>query len=348
MCKPGEQRIGLEVETLFVDRRTKEPITREQSQGIMKRLAESRHFRRCGIGTTTVEKFGDTITAVKNGVVQVFYELGWNNFELTYNPYWLTDFPLMFSALPDMLECLYIAALYEDAEPVKDSYDGFEDLDTLMMPDERDQAWKDLDGPVLCVLGHIASVHYNIGLTSIDEGMRWISKINELRGRHGWPSAAATHIWGRYLAESRAGYQSDRFGSTPTTNFDEYCRRLSEYKIVMNRIDGVPYRIVEPKSFAETPDIDIELFLRSVWWGARLRVRDHELVLEIRDVPRGDDESMQTNFDVLWTHILRSALMPVWAAAQAEADARKPNMPSGSTSPGWSTWHRFDEGDSGT
>ncbi len=39
-------------------------------------------------------------------------------------------------------------------------------------------------------------------------------------------------------------------------------------------------------SFAKTKDVDIDLFLRSVWWWFRLRVRGENLVLEIRDVPR--------------------------------------------------------------
>jgi hypothetical protein len=51
--------------------------------------------------------------------------------------------------------------------------------------------------------------------------------------------------------------------------------------------------VVPPKPFEFIQDANIELFLKSVWWLSRLRVRSGSLVLEIRPIPRESDADIK-------------------------------------------------------
>ncbi len=75
-------------------------------------------------------------------------------------------------------------------------------------------------------------------------------------------------------------------------------------KVVMKRgADGYPTMCTPARPFAQTPDADMELFLRSIWWYSRLRVRGGTLVLEVRFIPRGSDEDMHRNVEQMLAYL---------------------------------------------
>jgi len=297
-CTPATRRFGLESENLFGarhhhDGRIYRPISIGQSQQIMRWMAAIP-------GWSVAEQKGNLVTKVEGLGFTIVYELGHSNLEVITPTVPVSRSDALIGPLTMVHNMMAKAACptSEHAVMLAMPYDRWENIDTLVMPDKRDEIWKQLDGPVLTVLGHIASLHINIDLTSIEEGMAWIAQINRIRNEQGWPDADVERIWQRYLLESRAGYEPDRYGPAPET-FADYIERLSQLKVVMNTApDGL--QIADPqRPFAACEHVDIEMFLRSVWWGARLRVRDGKLVLEIRDIPRRGDEHIHDDFELL-------------------------------------------------
>jgi hypothetical protein len=234
--------------------------------------------------TIDVQRNGK-ITEVKKGGYGICYELGRNNFELVTPPCPSTC-PDAFDNHNKALENLIRAGKDCGATALKTSYDECSD-DTLIEPDMRDEIWRQLDGPALFGLAHIACVHFNIDLASIEEGMGWISALSAFYERTpGWPAEANRKIWEYYIEHSLAGYEPGRYGLPPSSTFGDYVETLSSHKVVMNGTNGT-LQIAQPaRPFRDCEQINIDLFLRSVWWWFRLRVRNGRLVLEVRDVPR--------------------------------------------------------------
>jgi hypothetical protein len=284
-CSMATRKIGLEVETLFCDRGSA-PITKDQSQVMMNQLVA------CG-WTIAESKQGMTTKLVKSlpgrGDFFVFYELGWNNVEVVTPTYSICDRAgLLQDVRGDILPEVYEVS---PCGPLGDYCDFSENEDTLMLPDQRDQIWLKLDGDVLPVLGHIASVHINIDLCSIAEGFEFMRLTNQMYRQMDWPPKVVADIWSRYIGESLADYEVGRYG-LPPGNFEDYISRLSGYKVFMNTLGGQLSVLSDPKPFCDTSDVDLDMFLRSVWWWNRLRVRNGQLVLEIRGIPRGSDDQM--------------------------------------------------------
>ena len=276
-CQISDRRIGIETESLAVNKWNRKPISLDTSQRMMRRLIEE-------YGYKIIEEKNNLITRVEKGGFEIFYELGWNNFELITPPFLIDDINALSSEHDRALQELNFVGESSGVETLNTSWDGYY-LNSLVMPDKRDEIWLKLDGPALYPLGHIASIHLNIDLVSIDEGMKWIKILNDYFRKVQWPANKNEEIWKRYLALSMAEYEKTRYGQPPE-NFSDYCRKLSEYKVVMNRSNG-ELEIMKPvKSFTETANVDFDLFIRSVWWWSRLRVRNGKLVLEIRDIPR--------------------------------------------------------------
>lgn len=275
--EPQQRLMGIEIETLFLDCETRQPILQFQSQRILKNLANSGW-------EITQRKNGFIVQLEKDGFV-ILYELGCNNLEL-YTPPLPTNDIDVFLELEMKLATMHEAAFPADAVAVSKPWDEFR-TNTLMIPDKRDEIWLELDGPVLYGLGHIASIQFNIDLCSIDEGMKWIRRLNQLYPKLGWPYAANLEIWDEYITGSYAKYETGRYGPAPDASFSEYVNKLAQYKMVMQKPNG-DLEIQNPAlPFIETENINnVELFLRSVWWYTRLRVRNGKLVLEIRDIPR--------------------------------------------------------------
>lgn len=282
VCNPKERMLGIEIESLFVNSTTKNPITLEVSQKIWKKLVENHGWR---------------VTETKNGMLvklskddyQLVYELGWNNFELNTPAFCITDKTELFRSVANILQSFKEAANNFDAEILFSGYDQ-SISSTLILPDERDKIWIELDGEeALSILGHIACVHYNLDLSSVDEGFEFMELLKPMYQEKNWFENGNAWAWKKYIKKSKAEYAADRYGIPPMNNLEQYCSSLAGFNVVMNkRKDNGRLFIPETNIPAgETSKFDMELFLRSVWWVYRLRVRDGKLVLEIRDVPRG-------------------------------------------------------------
>jgi len=291
-CQKYPRHIGTEIETLIISIKDDQPISQKISKKIMRRLVDEH-------GYTINEEENGLITKIGKNGYELFYELGWNNFEIISPAYPIENVDAMFSRNDKRLQELESVCQYFGAKIIDTSWDN--DLsNTLIMPDKRDEIWLKLDGQSLYGLGHIASIHLNIDLASIDEGMEWIEKLNRYFKQVQWPPEKNRTIWEAYLKYSFANYEEDRYAQPPET-FVEYCQKLSEYKVVMNRVNG-ELEIARPaQTFAETENVDLNLFLRSIWWWSRLRVRNGKLVLEIRDIPRtlGDKKAYSIVKEIL-------------------------------------------------
>jgi len=274
-CIPQNRQIGIEIETLFVDQ-NRRPIDKQTSQKILTILAGN---------------FNWAVDQIKNGYITqlskdgfiLIYELGCNNLEL-YTPTYHFEDSSIFITMDMLMAMLKEAAHMCQATPLHVSWDEHLD-DNLMIPDKRDEIWVEVDGSALLGLGHIASIQFNIDLCSIEEGMGFIKELNHLYTQMHWPHEANFRIWRDYIKNSLANYEHDRYAPAPAS-FEIYIKRLSQMKVIMQK-NGNGLQICRPaKSFAQTNVKDIEMFLRSVWWYTRFRVRNGKLVLEIRDIDR--------------------------------------------------------------
>lgn len=273
------RKLGIETETLFVDHQN-QPISYLTSQNIMQYLRDILGWQ------ATAQKNGVVVRLEKAGFA-ISYELGWNNFELTTPA--SDSIKDVFRGHDQMLKELYQAGEVYAAQPLAGSTQGSWDhhfSDTLIIPDQRDKIWLKLDGKALFGLGHIAAVHFNLDLRSIAEGMVWIEKLNRFFVAVGWPPPDNLSVWQKYIKESLVGYDEKRYGPAPD-DFGEYCHILSSFAVVIEREGGDLHIANPPMPFSAAKNPDIDLFLRSVWWYPRLRMRNRNLVLEIRDVPRG-------------------------------------------------------------
>lgn len=296
-CTPENRQLGVEIETLFVDREG-HPITRYVSQSIFQDLVSSN-------GWQIMERVGGFFSRIRNLVGwELSVDLGWNNIELIPGPEALSSFS--WDAMNAVLGEVYRVAATHSAYPLFGPHDDSLDVDTLAVPDERDRVWIELDGQLpLQTLGHIASIHYNVDLVSPEEGIEWIADLNKeyypkILEVYDTPAYAHNSVWRRYIKESLAGYEDWRFGYCPGQSLELYCWWLSVVRVVMNKMpDGSLYRCLPARSFAQTEDPDIDLFLRSVWWYTRMRVRGGNLVMEIRNVPRFEDEAIEREWDVI-------------------------------------------------
>lgn len=290
VCRPEDRQFGLEVENLLVDD-AGEPIMPGLSQRIMTALRDRSGWRES-------ERRHGMLTAVEKPYDRagwrIFYELGAGNFELV-TPLCATREARFFSPERMMSE-LSRSAEVCGARMLDVHYDGYAKVDNLIVPDERDAVWVELDGrPALCQLAHIASLHVNIDLTSPEEGVEFMAALERLAAAEGWPLADSKKCWAGYIDNGLAAYEPTRFGPPPISSFEGYCEALAGYKVVMQSVPSGTEIVRKPKPFAETAVANIELFLRSVWWWQRLRVRNGRLVLEVRFLPRSSPESMRMN-----------------------------------------------------
>ena len=90
-------------------------------------------------------------------------------------------------------------------------------------------------------------------------------------------------IWRRYITESNARYLKDRYGGPLNfRDIEDYCLKLSKQDVVCG-VKLIP--------FSEAKEIDIPLFIRSVWWYFRLKRYGSSLCIEVRPMPRKTDKS---------------------------------------------------------
>ena len=157
------ESVGMEIETSFI-RSDGSPITLTQSQGIFYRLyfAEraSDWTKEFGRWHAEKEEKGSQIVKLqdKDGNI-LTYDLGWQNIELCTVP--MSQYNIIAHA-QRLLQEIYDLAEAGNAHPyfvpILNSND-----DLLIVPDERDQIWVDLDGrEALAPLARISSMQFTI------------------------------------------------------------------------------------------------------------------------------------------------------------------------------------------
>lgn len=220
-------------------------------------------------------------------------DLGRQKLELAFRP------QLTFELLWELVQ-QYLQALYREAEKYG-AYPCFLpdytwEGDLLDVRDERDDIWVQLDGrraleqltrPYIC-----SSVQFTVDVNPNDAiniiNCLWEAKIHEV------DYAANTICWTNYISWSKAGYLPDRFGGPAEfKDIDDYVQQLMKHDVVMHKghpcslkVDGVP-------------DLDIDLFLRSIWWHYRLRRYSNTLALEVRPFSRRRDKNIPAAWNLI-------------------------------------------------
>jgi hypothetical protein len=283
ICSKTLQTIGMEVETQFVDK-SGCAITTDVSQHMLQSLSEKRWHVECRKGdliTTLVDEHGN----------KIFYELGRHNMEISTIP---TTVKGVIGVANKCLAQLYDVAKKIGAEPyfapILES-----DEDVLVIPDERDAVWLELDGrSVLAPLARTSSVQFTISVAQEDA----IHILNSLGEKvdmflQDYPQDL---VWKKYIAESRAKYLANRYGGPLSfESLEEYCTALVRHDVVQGaRL--VPYTHVNV--------LDVPLYLRSIWWHFRLKRYGDALCVEVRPLARRSD--------AMFTHQLDAVLQSIF------------------------------------
>lgn len=266
----------MEIETQFVDKNGR-AIQTKTSQQMLRELTKSGwnvDSRKGGLITTLVDTVGNAI----------FYELGRHNMEVST----VASTPNRVLAVGQRcLDQLYRSAELFGAvpyfEPVLRS-----DEDVLVIPDERDAIWLQLDGrSALAPLACTSSVQFTVSVTR-EEAIEILNRLGKQLGSFmvDYPQDA---VWKRYVRDSSAGYRSDRYGGPVLfESLEDYCSALAEHDVV----EGV--RLVQ---FSDTVTLDIPLYLRSIWWYFRLKRYGNALCIEVRPMARRKDECFQQQLE---------------------------------------------------
>ncbi|MDP1706424.1 MAG: hypothetical protein Q8L36_01225 [bacterium] len=270
------ETIGAEVETQFVNEEN-EPISTETSQQMLTQLAKN--------GWEITDRKGSLITALtdrKNN--KIFYELGRHNIEVATA---ISTPAKVVGIAQQCLDQIYEAGVVAGAKPFfSPILDGNEDL--LVIPDERDAVWLQLDGrSALAPLARTSSVQFTISVSSADA----INILNRLGRKISlfMEDFPQDRVWKRYIADSAAGYRSDRYGGPLIfESLDDYCQALSRNSIV---------RGTHLIPFAEISDLNIPLFLRSIWWHFRLKRYGDSLCIEVRPMARRTDDQIEKQLE---------------------------------------------------
>jgi hypothetical protein len=282
----SERRVGIEVETLFVDGHDV-PLSPSSAEEVFVALGER--------GWSAGEDEATGGREWRRGGFVIKPEVGAGNLELISPPRSIGLLDSLLDDVGDHLDSLYSAAEAVGARPVFDAHDGAPQIDNIILDNERDRRWAAIDGrEALRELAHIASVHVTFGLRSIDEGFACIRELEDLASARGWPPGPTRASWARYLERSRCTYAPERFGPAPES-FDEYLDLLRGFRVVVDRdADGGLTRFESPPRLGEVEgEVDLATFLGTVWLYTRLRRLGGELALEVRFVPRGSDEALR-------------------------------------------------------
>lgn len=289
-------KIGMEVETQFLNadepdispcfgpNRFKQgkPISVAKSQAILKTFA-SRH----GEVTETKGNFIAEIRDHKGN--RLLYELGRHNIELATVPLQRDD---LIPKTREVLERLYRiggeVGAYPYFQPILQT-----DEDLLVVPDERDAAWIRVDGrEALKPLANISAVQFTIPVC-LDEAIICLNRLREHLVSYFLPWYPQDHVWKRYIRESQAGYDPLRYGGHDYfIGLEDYCRKLSQHHFV----DIEKNRLVP---IDQISDLNIPLYLRSIWWYFRLKRYGDQLCIEVRPLGRYGDEKLEEQLDTI-------------------------------------------------
>jgi hypothetical protein len=286
-CAVAES-VGIEVETSFVYE-SGTPISVEDSQRMLRWLCAERRWKIRKVRNQLVTEISDYMGNV------LLYELGQQNIELAAAP--STAERAVVETLK-VLNSLYDAAKTVGAKPYHAPVLQT-DENLLVIPDERDAVWLQLDGrPALELLARISAVQFTISV-SPENAVACLNKLGRYINTFLADYPQDEH-WRRYIRESRAGYHPLRYGGPLFfRNLEDYCFQLSQHDVVVGP------RLVPFESVAE---MDIPLFLRSIWWYFRLKRYGKRLCIEVRPLARRDDGRIEeqlktvldTSVDFLW------------------------------------------------
>lgn len=270
------QTVGAEVETQFVNKDGK-AVQTQTSQQMLDYLAENGWTVDCRKGnliTTLVDQDGN----------KIFYELGRHNMEVST----VASTPAcILNVTRKCLTQLYESACKVGAQPLFAPI-LFGDEDLLVIPDERDAIWLELDGrDALAPLARTSSVQFTISV-SPQEAMGILNKFGKHVGSflEDFPQDA---VWKRYIVDSSAKYLSDRYGGPLAfESLEDYCRALARHDVVQGA------RLVP---FQNVSNLEVSLYLRSIWWHFRLKRYSNTLCIEVRPMARRADEQFQQQLD---------------------------------------------------
>jgi len=265
--------IGAEIETQFFDE-IGFAISTETSQNMLKLLTEK--------GWRITGKKGGLITSLADTEGnQINYELGRHNIEISTVP---STSDNITSVMRNCLDQLYWSAEKVGAEPYFAPV-FIDDDDLLIIPDERDANWLQLDGrSALAPLAKISSVQFTFSV-STEDAVLMLNKLGENVDLflNDYPQDG---VWKRYIEQSKAGYLSERYGGPLMfESIDDYCLKLAKNKVVVGT-SLVPY--------SEVTELNIPLYLRSIWWYFRLKRYGNDLCIEVRPIPRRRDSQFDS------------------------------------------------------
>lgn len=266
------QTVGAEIETQFVDEHGR-AIQTQASQQMLGWLAENGWRVDCRKGnliTTLVDQDGN----------KIFYELGRHNMEVSTT---VSTPECVLGVANVCLAQLYDAAHKFGAEPYFGPILKGDD-DLLVIPDERDAIWLELDGrDALAPLARTSSVQFTVSVATQD-AVKILNKLGSCLHLFliDFPQDA---VWKKYIAESSAKYLPNRYGGPLMfESLADYCHGLARHDVVRGaRL--VPYQDVS--------DLDIPLYLRSIWWYFRLKRYGNALCIEVRPLARMSDEQFR-------------------------------------------------------
>jgi hypothetical protein len=256
--------IGMEIETDFTSNGV--PISEEVSRKIL------------------------AITKGRPKICEQKLELGRQKIELSIQPQ--PTISLLLESAHESLAWLYKQASIFDAKPYFAPELQWPDP-LLFVQEERDEIWVEVDGrTALEHLCRCSSVQYTVSINPFDA----IQTINKLwRSQlHILDYASNEWKWQNYIADSKTLYRPDRFGGPYWfDSIHDYANELANHYVVMHQ--GKPVW-AHAKQFS---NLNVDLFLRSVWWNYRLRRYGNTLAVEMRPFARRED----TAFLPLWQKI---------------------------------------------
>ncbi len=267
----AQRSIGMEVETSFLTQEGA-PISEVTLQKILASLLKKREIN-------IITQRGEKITVLQSEDHERYsYELGRQNIELSSIVH--RDSKVLFGSVRRSLGLLYKCAHEHGAYPLQAPlFETEEDL--LMVPDERDETWIQLDGrEALKPLATITAVQFTIDV-SLKEVIPVLNRLGE-KIEDFLDDYPQDRVWRTYVHDSLAGYHSNRYGGPlHFESLADYCEKLALHDVVRGG-KLVPY--------AKCDGVDIPLYIRSIWWYFRLKRYGDSLCIEVRPLPRREDE----------------------------------------------------------
>jgi len=275
------ETMGMEVETSFIDESGR-PITLERSQKFLLLLCNE-------YGWFAGKVRNNLLTSIfnRNGN-RILYELGRQNIELSSAP---GDSIGVFLNTKEILEQMYEAGTRVGAFPLFQPILNTEE-ELLVIPDERDAIWLELDGrDALELLARISAVQFTVSVP-LSKAIECLNKLGE-KVELFLEDYPQEEYWNKYIWRSKAKYHSMRYGGPLFFScLEEYCSELIRHDVVIGS-KLVPCN--------QVTNLDVPLYLRSIWWYFRLRRYDDSLCIEVRPFGRWSDDKLAEQMKLVFS-----------------------------------------------